>query len=225
MYDAPATTMALGASSAETPSPEETSTASSEASPEREASAQASATRSDGRGANATPEQEVSASAAAVDRRKKPQSVERGTSKRFLLELNPYSILIGRYSLTGEYLVTNEHAIVATAYAVYKGMDQVTTDGLPPGRFAYGADVMLTAIGGEIGYRYYPFSERARPYLGASVLVGRYAWSGQDRRERCPGLQIRRRWAIDGRLFARVVPHPGAQSSAPLRRWLRVLTD
>lgn len=143
--------------------------------PDRRAGA--SETSSDGRTTKAVRDEKRTANAPlASDDREKRSREDRKSSKRFSLELNPLSVLIGRYGLTGEFLLMSEHALVVTPYVVHTGVD---ASELPVGLF-YNADSALTAFGGEIGYRYYPRAGFSGPYVGVSALVGYYVWNGVD---------------------------------------------
>lgn len=99
---------------------------------------------------------------------------ESEVSRRFSLELNPLAVFVGRYSLTGEVLVSRHHGIVVTPYVVHGTVDPDTN----AYDYDIGDDAVLNGWGGEIGYRYYFDKGLNGPYAGISALVGRYVWSG-----------------------------------------------
>lgn len=93
-------------------------------------------------------------------------------SKRYAIELNPLALTIGRYSITGEWMVANHHAVVATGYAVYapRSSPALSFSGTSPS-----VSDVLRGFGTEIGYRYYWSDGIVGPYIGVSALVGAYS--------------------------------------------------
>lgn len=91
--------------------------------------------------------------------------------KRFSIELNPLSVSIGRYSLTGEYMLAKHHAVVLTPHFTHAPVT-VTVNGQ---EIDGGA---LNGFGGELGYRFYTGSAGANGfYIGPSFVFSSFSQS------------------------------------------------
>lgn len=112
------------------------------------------------------------ASSAPTTPNEKPAAAPDGApDKRFVVTANPLSILIGRYSIQGEYLLAPHHALTLNPVVTYAPIT-ITTNG----KEVDGGS--LFGVGGEFGYRFY--SNRKRPegfFIGPSVLLASYTQS------------------------------------------------
>lgn len=96
----------------------------------------------------------------------KPQAAnDEPEVKRFALELNPLGVAIGRYSISGEYMVARHHAVTITP--------SYTSTSIKVNDVEVGS---LSGFGGEAGYRLYTGSKGANGFfVGPSVLVASYS--------------------------------------------------
>jgi hypothetical protein len=88
--------------------------------------------------------------------------------KSFALEANPLAATLGRYSIQGEWLPTEHHAIVLNPY-----FNHASSDG-PNSLYTES----FTGFGAELGYRYYTGSSGANGFfIGPSVIAATYSSS------------------------------------------------
>ncbi|MDB4940735.1 MAG: hypothetical protein JWP97_269 [Labilithrix sp.] len=91
--------------------------------------------------------------------------------KNVSLTVNPLGLAIGRYSVSGEYLVARHHAISLNPFYAHAPVT-VTVNG----KEIDGGS--LNGFGGELGYRYYTSSKGpAGFFVGPSLLLGHYSQS------------------------------------------------
>ena len=91
--------------------------------------------------------------------------------KHISLEVNPLGLAIGRYSISGEYVIVKHHAVTITPFYANAPVT-VTVNGK---ELDGGA---LTGFGGELGYRFYTGSKGANGFfVGPSALFGSYSQS------------------------------------------------
>lgn len=100
----------------------------------------------------------------------KPQSADEGDDiKHISLELNPLGLAIGRYSISGEYMLARHHAVTLTPFYAH----------VPVTVTVQGKDVdagSLNGFGGELGYRFYTGDKGANGFfVGPSVLFASYS--------------------------------------------------
>ena len=77
-----------------------------------------------------------------------PKKGDDAEMKRFALAVNPLGLTIGRYSITGEYMVAQHHAVTLNPFYTHAPVT-ITVGGK---EYDAGA---LNGFGGELGYRYY----------------------------------------------------------------------
>jgi hypothetical protein len=91
--------------------------------------------------------------------------------KRISLEVNPLGLTIGRYSISGEYLVATHHAVTLNPFYTHAPVT-FTVNGK---EIDGGA---LNGFGGELGYRFYTGSKGPNGFfVGPSVLVASFSQS------------------------------------------------
>ena len=109
---------------------------------------------------------EASASARPAAR---PSSEEE--HKQFALGINPLAILIGRYSIEGQYLPVRHHAFTVNPFYARANVTGTVN----------GQEVdlgTLSGFGGELGYRFYTGSKGANGFfVGPSFLLASYSQS------------------------------------------------
>lgn len=95
----------------------------------------------------------------------KPQaSDDEPELKRLSLEINPLGLVIGRYSISGEYMLARHHAVTLTP--------SYTSTSIKVNDVEVGA---LSGFGGEAGYRLYTGSKGANGFfVGPSLLVASF---------------------------------------------------
>jgi hypothetical protein len=96
----------------------------------------------------------------------KPQAAdEDGDLKRLSLELNPLGFAIGRYGVSGEYMLARHHAVTLNPF--------YTSTSIKVNDKEVGS---LSGFGGELGYRFYTGSRGANGFfVGPSVLFASYS--------------------------------------------------
>jgi hypothetical protein len=105
------------------------------------------------------------AAAGAAQPAEKPQAPEDGEEiKHFSFELNPLGVAIGRYSISGEYMLARHHAVTLSPF--YASTSIKVND----------KEVgSLSGFGGELGYRFYTGSRGANGFfVGPSALFSSY---------------------------------------------------
>lgn len=91
--------------------------------------------------------------------------------KKFSIELNPLAAGIGRYSLTGQYMLAKHHAVALTPHFTHAPVT-LTIDGE---KIDGGS---LSGFGGELGYRFYTGSAGANGfYIGPSFIFSAFSQS------------------------------------------------
>lgn len=103
--------------------------------------------------------------------RLREREAESGEFRPVAVELNPLSVIIGRYSLNVEILPARHHALVLNPH-----YDSFSFE---PAVNAGGEDIAVTdgfsGYGAELGYRYYSGSRGPQGFfIGPSLLLGRY---------------------------------------------------
>lgn len=91
--------------------------------------------------------------------------------KHFAIELNPLGVMIGRYSIQGEYMPAAHHALTLNPFFAHAPVT-VTVNGKDIDAGA------LNGFGGELGYRFYTGSKGPNGfYIGPSVILASYSQS------------------------------------------------
>jgi hypothetical protein len=103
--------------------------------------------------------------AAPAAANEKPQAPEDGEDiKRISLEVNPLGLTIGRYSISGEYMLARHHALTLSPF--------FTSTSIKVNDKEIGS---LSGFGGELGYRFYTGSKGANGFfVGPSALFASY---------------------------------------------------
>ncbi len=122
-------------------------------------------------GAHADPSVQPSNTTTPTSTETSAQKDDGSNLKRFALELNPLSIIIGRYSISGEYMFAKHHAVTLTPFYTHVPVT-VTANGKETDAGA------LDGFGGELGYRFYTGGKGPNGFfVGPSVLFGSFSQS------------------------------------------------
>ena len=109
--------------------------------------------------------------AAAGGEQPAPPKDDDADMKRISLEVNPLGLTIGRYSISGEYIVAKHHAITLNPFYTHAPVT-LTINGK---ELDGGA---LNGFGGELGYRFYTGSKGPNGFfVGPSVLFASFSQS------------------------------------------------